>query len=103
MCALYVSSYSEVKRLYNVYQYIFSGEGEYASDMHHIFSQQEGIRKNQKREGKGRVAWTIVVGVCFIDRTWRSVITLLRKLQGVGNSTFVLSVENDNDFRSRCE
>jgi hypothetical protein len=24
-------------------------------------------------------------------------------LQGVGNSTFVLSVENDNDFRSRCE
>jgi hypothetical protein len=27
----------------------------------------------------------------------------LRKLQGVGNSTFVLSVENDNDFRSRCE
>jgi hypothetical protein len=26
----------------------------------------------------------------------------VRKLQGVGNSTFVL-VENDNDFRSRCE
>ena len=26
-----------------------------------------------------------------------------RNLQGVGNSTFVLSVENDNDFRSRCE
>jgi hypothetical protein len=26
----------------------------------------------------------------------------VRKLQGVGNSTFVLSVENDNDFRSRC-
>jgi hypothetical protein len=26
-----------------------------------------------------------------------------RKLQGVGNSTFVHSVENDNDFRSRCE
>jgi hypothetical protein len=25
------------------------------------------------------------------------------KLQGVGNSTFVLSGENDNDFRSRCE
>jgi hypothetical protein len=25
------------------------------------------------------------------------------KLQGVGKSTFVLSVENDNDFRSRCE
>ena len=24
-------------------------------------------------------------------------------LQGVGKSTFVLSVENDNDFRSRCE
>ena len=23
--------------------------------------------------------------------------------EGVGNSTFVLSVENDNDFRSRCE
>jgi hypothetical protein len=27
----------------------------------------------------------------------------VRKLQGVGNSTFILSVENDNDFRSRCE
>ena len=27
----------------------------------------------------------------------------VRKLQGVGNSTFALSVENDNDFRSRCE
>ncbi len=27
----------------------------------------------------------------------------VRKLQGVGNSTFVLSVENDNDVRSRCE
>jgi hypothetical protein len=29
--------------------------------------------------------------------------TVVRKLQGVGYSTFVLSVENDNDFRSRCE
>ena len=27
----------------------------------------------------------------------------VRKIQDVGNSTFVLSVENDNDFRSRCE
>ncbi len=27
----------------------------------------------------------------------------VRKLQGVGNSTFVLSVENDNDLMSRCE
>jgi hypothetical protein len=27
----------------------------------------------------------------------------VRKLQGVGNSTFVLSEENDNDFRKRCE
>ncbi len=27
----------------------------------------------------------------------------VRKLQVVGNSTFVLSVENDNDFGSRCE
>jgi hypothetical protein len=27
----------------------------------------------------------------------------VRKVQGVGNSSFVLSVENDNDFRSRCE
>ncbi len=27
----------------------------------------------------------------------------VRNLQGVGNSTFVLSVENDNEFRSRCE
>jgi hypothetical protein len=29
--------------------------------------------------------------------------TVVRNLQGVGKSTFVLSVENDNDFRSRCE
>ncbi len=29
--------------------------------------------------------------------------TAVRKIQGVCNSTFVLSVENDNDFRSRCE
>jgi hypothetical protein len=29
--------------------------------------------------------------------------TAVRKIQGVGKSTFVLSVENDNDFRSRCE
>ena len=28
---------------------------------------------------------------------------VVRKIQGVGNSTFVLSVENDNNFRSRCE
>jgi hypothetical protein len=28
---------------------------------------------------------------------------VVRKIQGVGKSTFVLSVENDNDFRSRCE
>jgi hypothetical protein len=27
---------------------------------------------------------------------------VVRKLRGVGNSTLVLSVENDNDFRSRC-
>ena len=27
----------------------------------------------------------------------------VRKFQGVGNNTFVLSVENDNVFRSRCE
>ena len=33
-------------------------------------------------------------------RTHREVV---RKFQDVGNSTFVLSVENDNDFRSRCE
>jgi hypothetical protein len=26
----------------------------------------------------------------------------VRNLQGVGKSTFVLSVENDNAFRSRC-
>jgi hypothetical protein len=29
----------------------------------------EGTRQNQKREGNERVAWTAVVGVCFIDRT----------------------------------
>ncbi len=29
--------------------------------------------------------------------------TAVRKLHGVGNSTFVLSVENDHDFRSRFE
>jgi hypothetical protein len=39
ICVLYVPSYSEVKRVYDVCQYIFSGEGEYALDMHYIFSQ----------------------------------------------------------------
>ncbi len=33
----------------------------------------------------------------------RTSVTAVRKLQGVGNSTFVLSVETHNDFRSRCE
>ncbi len=33
----------------------------------------------------------------------RTLGVVVRKLLGVGNSTFVLSVENDNDFRSRCE
>ena len=27
-------------------------------------------RQNQKREDNERVAWTAVVAVCFIDRTW---------------------------------
>jgi hypothetical protein len=36
-------------------------------------------------------------------RVRRTSVAVVRKLQGVGNSTFVLSVENDNDFRSRCE
>jgi hypothetical protein len=31
---------------------------------------REGSRQNQKREANVRVAWTAVVGVCFIDRTW---------------------------------
>ena len=35
------------------------------------------------------------------DRRTRG--SAVRKLQVVGNSTFVLFVENDNDFRSRCE
>ncbi len=35
------------------------------------------------------------------DRCTHSV--TVRKRQGVGNSTFVLPVENDDDFRSRCE
>jgi hypothetical protein len=35
------------------------------------------------------------------DRPTRGAV--VKKLQVVGNSTFVLSVENDNDFRSRCE
>ncbi len=35
------------------------------------------------------------------DRRTRGAV--VRKLQGVVNSTFALSVENDNDFRSRCE
>jgi hypothetical protein len=39
--------------------------------------------------------------VVHSDRRTRGVTE--RKLQGVGNSTFVLSVENDNDFRSRCQ
>ncbi len=29
--------------------------------------------------------------------------TVVRKIEGVDKSTFVLSVENDNDFRSGCE
>jgi hypothetical protein len=33
----------------------------------------------------------------------RTRVETVRKFQGVGNSTFVLSVENENDFRSRCE
>jgi hypothetical protein len=36
-----VPSCLEVKRVYDVCQYIFSGEGEYALDIHHIFSQQK--------------------------------------------------------------
>jgi hypothetical protein len=39
--------------------------------------------------------------VALGDRRTRG--AAVRKFQGVGNSTFVLSVENDNDFRSRCE
>ncbi len=41
----------------------------------------------------------------YISTRWiaEAVVAAVRKLQGVGNSTFVLSVENDNDFRSRCE
>ncbi len=35
------------------------------------------------------------------DRRTRGAV--VRTLQDVGNSTFVLFVENDNDFRSRCE
>ena len=35
------------------------------------------------------------------DRRTRCV--TVRNLRDVGNSSFVLSVENDNDFRSRCE
>ena len=39
-----------------------------------------------------------------VDRGGRRTrVAAVRKLQGVGNSTFVLSVENDNDFRSRYE
>ena len=43
ICVLYVPSYSEVKRVYDVCQYIFSGEGEYALDMHYIFAHQRGV------------------------------------------------------------
>jgi hypothetical protein len=41
---LYVTSYSEVKKVYDVYQYIFSGEGEYVLDIYHIFSQDVSLR-----------------------------------------------------------
>jgi hypothetical protein len=37
---MYVSSCLEVKRVYDVCQYIFSDEGEYVLDMHYIFSQR---------------------------------------------------------------
>jgi hypothetical protein len=33
----------------------------------------------------------------------RTRVAAVRNRQGVGNSTFALSAENDNDFRSRCE
>ncbi len=29
-----------------------------------------GRRQIEKREGNERVAWTAVLAVCFIDRTW---------------------------------
>ncbi len=38
-----MSSCLEVKRVYDVCRYIFSGEGEYVLDMYHIFSQNSLI------------------------------------------------------------
>ena len=37
------------------------------------------------------------------DDTSAPVAILVNSSELLGNSTFVLSVENDNDFRSRCE
>jgi hypothetical protein len=43
---LYVPSYSDVQRVYDVYQYIFSREGEYVLDVYHIFFQYIPTKKS---------------------------------------------------------
>jgi hypothetical protein len=44
-----VTSCLEVKRIYDLCQYIFSGEGEYVLDIHYVFSQNLN-RYHQKRQ-----------------------------------------------------
>jgi hypothetical protein len=42
---LFFGALRHVKRVYDVHQHIFSDEGEYALDMHHIFSQHVVLRE----------------------------------------------------------
>ena len=48
---IYVPSCLEVRRVYDVSQYIFSSEGEYVLDMHYIFSQQ-GMRQSKRTKSE---------------------------------------------------
>jgi hypothetical protein len=55
----------------------------------------------KRSDGEGAVSLNANQVLMLHDRRTRGAV--VRKFQGVGNSTFVLSVGNDNDFRSRCE
>ncbi len=78
----------------------------------HIINRDSESRQKAERAKPGvcgsrrpsyarRVQGPNLVRVSLGDRRTRD--TSVRNLQVVGDSTFVLSVENDNDFRSRCE
>ena len=59
-----------MKRVYGVYQYIFSGEGEYALDIHHIFSQHSpSFRAIGGRMSSGLRALTIHLTKVSLGKT----------------------------------